>query len=102
MRAQVYDHGPPTCFESRRSLPRPAPDQVLVRVAATSVNPSDWECLVGRPAYARIGGLRAPARRTLGSDIAGRVEAVGSGVTNLRVGDEVFGDNLRLEGGFAQ
>lgn len=49
-----------------------------------------------------MGGLRAPARRTLGSDIAGRVEAVGSGVTRFRSDDEVYGDNLGLMGGFAE
>ena len=75
---------------------------MLVRVASTSVNLSDWECLHGSPLYARIGGLRAPARRTLGSDIAGRVEAVGTGVIRFRPGDEVYGDNLELKGGFAE
>lgn len=73
---------------------------MLVGVAATSVNLSDWECLRGRPAYARIGGLRSPARRTLGSDIAGRVEAVGSGVTRFHPGDEVYGEIAM--GGFAE
>ena len=53
-------------------------------------------------AYARIGGLRFPARRTLGSDIAGVVHAIGPGVTRFRPGDEVYGDNLALKGGFAQ
>src|SRR4051795_8496089 len=104
MRAVVYDrYGPP---ESLRvdDLPTPSPstNQVLLRVFATSINLSDWECLRGAPLYARLGGLRAPARRTLGSDIAGRVEAVGSGVTRFRVGDEVYGDNLQLKGGFAE
>ncbi|WP_390889934.1 NAD(P)-dependent alcohol dehydrogenase [Dactylosporangium aurantiacum] len=56
----------------------------------------------GTPLYSRIGGLRAPARRTLGSDIAGWVDAVGSGVTRFRPGDEVYGDNLALKGGFAE
>ena len=65
-------------------VPTPAAVQVLVGVAATSVNLSDWECLRGSPAYARIGGLRFPSRRTLGSDIAGVVDAVGSGVTRFR------------------
>ena len=104
MRAVVYDrYGPP---ESLRvdDVPTPSPttNQVLLRVLATSVNLSDWESLRGAPLYARLGGLRAPARRTLGSDVAGRVEAVGSGVTRFRVGDEVYGDNLQLKGGFAE
>ncbi|MFN8190139.1 MAG: NAD(P)-dependent alcohol dehydrogenase [Nocardioidaceae bacterium] len=83
-------------------VPTPGPGQVLVRVRATSVNLSDWEALTGRPAYARIGGLRRPARPVLGSDIAGVVESVGPGVTAFAPGDEVFGDNLRLMGGFAE
>ena len=104
MRAVVYDrYGPP---ESLRvddlPVPTPSRNQVLLRVLATSINLSDWECLRGSPLYARLGGLRAPARRTLGSDVAGRVEAVGSGVTRFRAGDEVYGDNLQLKGGFAE
>jgi NADPH:quinone reductase-like Zn-dependent oxidoreductase len=73
-----------------------------VKVAATSVNLSDWECLRGSPAYARIGGLRSPARRTLGSDLAGVVDDVGDDVTLFRPGDAVYGDNLGLKGGFAE
>jgi NADPH:quinone reductase-like Zn-dependent oxidoreductase len=84
------------------SMPSPAAGQVLVKVAATSVNLSDWECLRGWPFYARLGGLRAPQRPTLGSDIAGWVEAVGAGVTGFQPGEEVYGDNLQLKGGFAQ
>jgi NADPH:quinone reductase-like Zn-dependent oxidoreductase len=71
-------------------------------VAATSINLSDWETLRGSPAYSRLGGLRSPARRTLGSDIAGWVEAVGEGVSRFKPGDEVYGDNLALKGGFAE
>ena len=104
MRAVVYDrYGPPEVLRVEE-VPKPSPGegQVLVEVAATSVNLSDWEGLHGTPAYARIGGLRNPARRTLGSDIAGRVEAVGPGVTRFQPGDEVYGDNLALMGGFAE
>jgi NADPH:quinone reductase-like Zn-dependent oxidoreductase len=84
------------------AVPTPRAKQVLVEVLATSVNLSDWEGLVGSPAYARFGGIRRPARRVLGSDIAGRVAAVGPGVTAFRPGDEVYGDNLGLKGGFAE
>ena len=86
MRAAVYDrYGSPDVLRIE-DVPTPSPGagQVLLRVAATSINLSDWECLRGSPLYARIGGLRAPARRTLGSDIAGWVEGVGDGVTRFR------------------
>ena len=104
MKAVVYDrYGPPDVLRVEQvRMPTPGPKQVLVEVVATSVNLSDWECLRGTPLYARIGGVRRPARRTLGSDIAGRVHAVGPGVTRFRVGDEVYGDNLGLMGGFAE
>lgn len=83
-------------------VPAPGAGQVRVRVAATSLNLSDWECLRGSPAYARLGGLRSPARPVLGSDIAGVVDEVGDGVTGVRRGDEVYADNLALKGGFAE
>jgi NADPH:quinone reductase-like Zn-dependent oxidoreductase len=104
VKAVVYDrYGAPDVLRVEDvPMPSPVAGQVRVAVAATSVNLSDWECLRGSPAYARMGGLRFPARRTLGSDIAGVVDAVGPGVTRFRPGDEVYGDNLALKGGFAQ
>lgn len=104
MRAVVYERYGSTEELRVADVPTPSPGagQVRVQVVATSVNLSDWECLRGSPAYARIGGLRRPARRTLGSDIAGVVDAVGPGVSRFRPGDQVYGDNLRLKGGFAE
>jgi NADPH:quinone reductase-like Zn-dependent oxidoreductase len=104
VKAVVQDHYGTTDELRLEDLPQPSParGQVLVQVVATSVNLSDWEGLTGSPAYARIGGLRRPRRRVLGSDIAGRVAAVGDGVARFRPGDEVYGDNLRLMGGFAE
>ncbi|HET6967920.1 MAG TPA: NAD(P)-dependent alcohol dehydrogenase [Ornithinibacter sp.] len=104
MRAVVHDrYGPPDVLRLEHvDVPTPGEREVLVEVVATSVNLSDWECLVGSPAHARLGGLRRPARPVLGSDIAGRVAAVGAGVTRFRAGDEVYGDNLGLKGGFAE
>lgn len=67
------------------------PDQVLVRVQATSVNPADWYGVEGFVA-ARFGnGLRRPEDPRVGIDLAGSVVAVGDAVTGLRVGDDVFG-----------
>lgn len=104
MRAIVYDrYGSPDVLRlDDIATPTPGRGQVLVRVIATSVNLSDWEGLHGSPAYARFGGLFRPSRRTLGSDIAGVVQAVGTGVTLFRPGDDVYGDNLALKGGFAE
>jgi len=104
VKAVVYDqYGSPDLLHVEEvPVPSPAAGQVRVKVAATSVNLSDWEGLRGSPAYARIGGLRRPAHRTLGSDIAGVVDDLGQGVSRFRTGDEVYGDNLALMGGFAE
>ncbi|MDT0141717.1 NAD(P)-dependent alcohol dehydrogenase [Microbacterium sp. PRC9] len=104
MRAVVYErYGSPERLELR-DVPRPVPGagEVLVEVVATSVNLSDWEGLHGSPAYARLGGLFRPRRRILGSDIAGRIAAVGDGATRFAVGDAVFGDIMPRYGGFAE
>ncbi len=67
---------------------------VLVRVRAAAVNPADWAIMGGLPYIARpapMYGLRTPKNPVRGTDVAGRVEAVGSAVTRFRPGDEVFG-----------
>src|SRR5689334_15437841 len=84
--------------------PVPAAGEVLVRVRATSVNPADWHYMRGEPYVARlmpgVMGLRAPKIGVLGCDMAGEVEAVGSGVTEFCPGDEVFA--LLEQGAFAE
>jgi NADPH:quinone reductase-like Zn-dependent oxidoreductase len=104
MKAVVYArYGPPEVLRlDDIERPRPSDGQVLIRVRAVSVNASDWETLRGKPLYARIGGPVRPRFRILGSDVAGRVEAIGPAVSRFRPGDEVFGDNLALMGGFAE
>ena len=67
---------------------------VLVLVRAVAVNPADWAIMGGLPYIARpapMYGLRTPKNPVRGTDVAGRVEAVGSAVTRFRPGDEVFG-----------
>ena len=104
MKAVVYERygGPEVLRLADVPVPEPSPRQVLVEVVATSVNLSDWELLRGSPAYSRVSGLRAPKRTILGSDVAGKVAEVGAEVTRFAPGDEVYGDNLVLRGGFAE
>ena len=82
--------------------PTPTADQLLIKIHAVSINGSDRENLIGRPLYARIGGLRKPGNPILGSDIAGTVAAVGKNHTEFKVGDELFGELPGYHGGFAE
>jgi len=97
MKAIVYTRfGSPDVLELLEiDRPEPGEDEVLVRVRAVGLNPFDWHYLRGRPVLFRpmMGvGMRKPRRpTTLGSDIAGVVEAVGGDVTRFRPGDEVYG-----------
>lgn len=96
MRAVTYDRygGPENLALTEVDKPAITDSGLLIRIHAASLNRSDWENLVGSPAYVRIGGLFKPGTTILGSDIAGIVEQVGKDVTRFRTGDAVFGDIL--------
>jgi NADPH:quinone reductase-like Zn-dependent oxidoreductase len=84
------------------AVPEPGPGEIRVRVEACGANASDWETVTGRPAYVRaVAGLLRPKDRTLGSDVAGIVDAVGDGVTAFVPGDAVLADLIGTFGGFA-
>jgi NADPH:quinone reductase-like Zn-dependent oxidoreductase len=104
MKAIVYTkYGPPEVLQLKEvEKPAPRDNEVLIKVHAASVNASDWEFLNGKPLYTRIWGLLKPKFQILGSDIAGKVEAVGKNVKKLQRGDAVFGDILECWGGFAE
>jgi NADPH:quinone reductase-like Zn-dependent oxidoreductase len=94
---QFHRYGPPNVLEV---IDIPAPTvgegQALVRVVASSVNPVDWHTMRGQPFLVRLtSGLRRPKNPGLGADVAGVVEAVGPGVTNVKPGDEVLGMSIR-------
>jgi NADPH:quinone reductase-like Zn-dependent oxidoreductase len=106
MRAFIYEkYGPPETLRMAE-VDKPAPNagEVLVKVLAASVNAADWHVLRGKPLFSRATlGLLRPKHRILGVDIAGQVEAVGSGVTRFKPGDEVYANLLdHGYGGFAE
>jgi NADPH:quinone reductase-like Zn-dependent oxidoreductase len=86
-------YGPPDVLALEEiERPVPAAGHVLVRVRAASVFFGDHRMLRGSPFVLRFAtGLRRPRQPVPGIDVAGVIEAVGAGVTSLRVGDEVFG-----------
>ncbi|CAM5613297.1 MULTISPECIES: NADP-dependent oxidoreductase [Streptomyces] len=76
--------GPEVLQEVRLERPAPGPNQVLVRVRAAGVNPTDWK-------HRATGGFLGDPPFVLGWDVSGVVEATGIGVAAFQPGDEVFG-----------
>jgi len=98
-------YGPPETLRlAEVDKPAPGVEQVLVKVRAVSVNPADWHCLRASPAFSRATlGLLRPKHAIPAVDVAGHVEAVGSGVTQFKPGDEVYANLLDHGfGGFAE
>jgi NADPH:quinone reductase-like Zn-dependent oxidoreductase len=96
------DYGEPEAVLEVRQLERPeAPgDGVLVRVHAASIHIGDCHVIRGVPKVMRpVFGLRRPRSPIPGTDIAGTIEAVGTSVTGLQPGEEVFG---HCTGAFAE
>ncbi|CAM5729719.1 NADP-dependent oxidoreductase [Streptomyces fumanus] len=76
--------GPEVLEEVRLPRPAPRPNEVLVRVRAAGVNPTDWK-------HRATGGFLGEPPFTLGWDVSGTVEETGVGVAAFQPGDEVFG-----------
>jgi NADPH:quinone reductase-like Zn-dependent oxidoreductase len=95
MKAVIYTkYGPPDVLQIEEvEKPVPKDHQVLVKVHAASINAGDWRVMEADPFLVRVmgEGLLRPKNPRLGSDLAGRVEAVGENVTQFQLGDEVFG-----------
>jgi len=102
MKAIVHDrYGSPDVLELR-DIPDPVinDEQVLVEVHAASVNALDYHATRGMPWLMRLdGSFRKPSIPVRGVDLAGRVVAIGSNVTQFKPGDRVFGS---ADGSFAE
>jgi NADPH:quinone reductase-like Zn-dependent oxidoreductase len=85
-------YGPPDVLQFKEvEKPAPKDNEVLVKIHAASMNAADFEILRGAWSMRMLGPFR-PKYKIPGSDVAGRVEAVGSAVKKFKPGDEVFGD----------
>jgi NADPH:quinone reductase-like Zn-dependent oxidoreductase len=95
---RVHQYGPPEVMRFERiPRPDPGPGVVLVKVEAVGVGPWDGWIRAGKSA------LPQPLPLTLGSDLAGKVIAVGPGVSRPRVGDEIYGvTNPEFVGAYAE
>jgi NADPH:quinone reductase-like Zn-dependent oxidoreductase len=107
MKAIVYErYGSPDVLELKEvEKPTSKDNEVLVKVHAASAGAWDWHVLRADPFLVRLmgGGFLKPKNTILGSEIAGRVEAVGRKVKQFQPGDEVFGDISECDlGGFAE
>jgi len=102
MKAVLFEkHGGPEVLHlAEVSDPVAGPGEVVVDIHAASVNAADYKVRLGGGAYSS-GGVKLP--HILGRDFSGVVSAVGPGVTDLRVGDPVFGVcDQGIEGAYAE
>jgi NADPH:quinone reductase-like Zn-dependent oxidoreductase len=96
MKAVVYEKGKPHNALVYQEVEKPIcnENEVLVKIYATSINAGDYRSM-------KMGII--PKRKIFGSDIAGKVNAVGKNITKFKIGDEVFGDiSFCGFGGFAE
>jgi NADPH:quinone reductase-like Zn-dependent oxidoreductase len=94
MKAIVYTrYGSPDVLQLKEiEKPVPKDYEVLIKVHATTVNRTDCATIRAIPFFARIiTGLFKPKKQIPGTEFAGEIEAVGKGVSSLKVGDKVFG-----------
>jgi len=104
LKAIVYTkYGGPEVLQVKEiDKPSPKDDEVLVKVYAASINDWDWGLLQGDFINRLLNGLTKPKKKILGSDVAGRIEAIGKNITRFKTGDDVYGDLSGSWGGFAE
>ena len=98
MKAAIYKtYGPPGVVAvAEVPMPQPKPDEVLIRIRASTVSTADWRARslampagfgpLARPVF----GFLGPRQPILGTELAGEVVAVGAAVTRFKVGEQVF------------
>ena len=94
--------GPEVLSLKEVEKPKVKVGHLLIKVEANSANPADWHIMRGEPILARVAfGLFKPKQEILGADFSGVVEEVGEDVSGFKVGDRVFGEQVKA-GAFAE
>ncbi|MCU7549066.1 NAD(P)-dependent alcohol dehydrogenase [Chitinophagaceae bacterium LB-8] len=104
MKAIIYTkYGGPEVLQIQEiEKPSPKDDEILIKNYAVAINDWDFGLLQGDFINRLLNGLLRPKKKILGSDIAGRIEAIGKNVTQFKIGDDVYGDLSGQWGGFAE
>jgi len=105
MKAAINErYGPPETVKiCEVPKPDPRPDEVLIKIFATTVTRTDCGMRTPYPFFARLFiGIFRPKITNLGIDFSGVIEAVGSDVTLFKAGDRVFGLSLNQYGSHAE
>jgi NADPH:quinone reductase-like Zn-dependent oxidoreductase len=105
MKAMITtSYGSPDVFKFENvAKPVPKPNQILVKIHASSVTKADTMMRTGSPVIGRLfTGLSTPKHPIWGTGFAGVVEAIGSQVTQFKVGHKVFGESIDSMGAYAE
>lgn len=105
MKAMITtNYGSPDVFKLENvAKPVPAPNEILIKVHASSVTKADTMMRTGSPFIGRFfTGLSKPKHAIWGTGFAGVVEAVGSEVTQFKAGHKVFGESIEKMGAYAE
>lgn len=105
MKSIVYEKygGPDVLHIVQTPIPKPGPEQLLIKVTSSSVTAADWHLRKADPFIARIvNGFLKPKNPVLGQEFAGEVIKTGSAVTHFKAGDLVFGSTGMTTGAYSE